>query len=62
MNRIKEIMKSKGITQRDLESMTGIGQGEISRILNDLKPKLTLVTAKKIAKALNCTVEYLWPD
>ncbi|MCO1599793.1 helix-turn-helix domain-containing protein [Desulfosporosinus nitroreducens] len=62
MNKLWEVMKSKGITQLRLSEITGIAQSEISKIMNDKKPKLTLTQAKRIAKGLNCTVEKIWPD
>ena len=39
----------KEITQTDLEKLTGIGQSELSKIINDKKPGLQLRTAQKIA-------------
>jgi len=54
-------MKLKRITQKDLYEMTGIKQSEISKIINDRKA-IHLTTAKKIARALGKSVDYLWPD
>ena len=61
LNRIQETMNSKGIKQKELSRLTGIAQGELSKIINDRKA-LHLSTAKRIAKALGKTVDYLWPD
>jgi len=61
-NRIREILREKGMTQKELESITGIAQSEISRIINDHKPSLSLAVAKRIAKALDRNVEQIWPD
>ncbi|WP_083755145.1 helix-turn-helix domain-containing protein [Desulforamulus reducens] len=61
MNRLQEVMKLKRITQQELSKRTGIAQGEISKIMNDQKD-IYLKTAKKIAKALGKSVDYLWPD
>ncbi|MEW5952596.1 MAG: helix-turn-helix transcriptional regulator [Bacillota bacterium] len=61
MNRLQEVMKLKRITQEELSKMTGIAQGEISKIMNDRKD-IHLKTAKKIARALGKSVDYLWPD
>jgi len=61
-NRIREILREKGMTQKELESITGIAQSEISRIINDRKPSLSLAVAKRIAKALDCNIEQIWPD
>ena len=51
-------MKKQGITQVDLERLTGIAQPDI--VLGK-KERLTLVNASKIAKALGFSVEYIWP-
>lgn len=61
MNRLREIMEKQRITQKDLARMTGIDQGELSRIINE-KRAVTLATAKRIAKALYCSIEHIWPD
>ena len=61
MNRVREVMLLKRISQEKLAKMTGIPQGDISRICNDQK-NIYLTTAKKIAKALGKSVDYLWPD
>jgi len=60
-NKLKEIMFFKGITQNDLEKITGIGQSELSKIINDKKPGLQLRTAQKIAMALGVKVDDIWP-
>lgn len=63
VNRIKEVMKQKGITQKELQSMTGIDQASLSRIINERNRRsITLDTCKRIAKALGYSIEYLWPD
>jgi transcriptional regulator with XRE-family HTH domain len=62
MNRLREIMKERDITQVDLSEKTGIAQSEISKIMNDRKPKLSLAQAQRVAKALNCSLEEIWPN
>jgi len=62
MNRIRETMLIKRITQEELSKRTGIAQSEISRIINDQKKTIHLATAKKIARALGKSVDYVWPD
>jgi len=52
-------MLLKRITQKELSKRTGIPQSDISKIVNDEK-EIWLVTAFKIANAVNCTVDYLW--
>jgi len=59
-NKLREIMFFKDITQNDLEKLTGIGQSELSRIINDKKSGLQLRTAQKIAKALGVKVDDIW--
>lgn len=54
-------MLLKRITQEELHRRTGIPQSDLSKIINDQKD-IYLTTAKKIAKALGKTVDYLWPD
>ncbi|HOV80326.1 MAG TPA: helix-turn-helix transcriptional regulator [Bacillota bacterium] len=61
MNRMREIMLLKRITQKELSRRTGIAQSEISKIINDEKD-IYLKTAKKIARALGKPIEYIWPD
>ena len=49
--RIKEVRKSKGITQKELAERTGITQADISRIENGTRnPSLAMV--KRIAEGL----------
>ena len=61
MNRIKQIRKKQKLRQVELAEMTGIDQGDLSKIEND-KKTLTLETAKKISRALGYSIEYIWPD
>ena len=61
VNRIREIMQRRGITQRELSEMTGIAQSTLSRIINEQK-EVNLKTAKIISRALVYPIEYIWPD
>lgn len=61
MNRLREVMLLKRITQAELSKKTGIPQCDISKIMNDRK-NIHLSTAKKIARVLGKSVDYLWPD
>jgi plasmid maintenance system antidote protein VapI len=54
-------MERRKMTQTELSKLTGIDQGELSRIINE-KKTVTLPTAKRISKALGYSVEYIWPD
>lgn len=63
MNRIREVMKGLGITQKELQELTGIRQNVISRIINEkVKTSISLETARKFSKALNRPIEYLFPE
>jgi DNA-binding XRE family transcriptional regulator len=61
MNRLRETRLKRGLTQVELSKLANISQREISFIENDLKPEFSLKVAKRLAKALNVTVDYLWP-
>jgi len=61
LNRIREIMHKKGLTQKDLSRLTGIPQNDISKIINDRKD-IYLTTAQKIARAVGVKVDYIWYD
>ena len=63
MNRVREVMKEKGLTQKDLQAVTGIDQAALSRIINERNRRsITLDTCKRISKALGYPIEYIWPD
>jgi len=55
--RLKELRKSKNLTQEQLAEITGIEKGQISRIENG-KYNLTLATINKIATALGAKVSF----
>ena len=61
VNRIKQIRKKQKLRQVELAEMAGIDQSDLSKIENG-KKSLTLETAKKIARALGHSIEYIWPD
>jgi transcriptional regulator with XRE-family HTH domain len=61
VNRIREIMKRRGITQEELSKMTGISQGTLSKIINE-KKEITLTTARKLSDSLGYGVDYIWPN
>jgi len=60
MNRIKEIMAARGITQERLSQVTGINQGTLSKIING--KGISLKTARKIADALTFPIDHIFPD
>jgi len=61
VNKIREILKARGLKQEDLQKMTGIDQSTLSKIING-KKEITLTTAKKISSALGYSIEYIWPS
>jgi len=61
VNRIREIMNRKHVTQEELSRATGISQGALSKIINE-KKEITLTTARKISDALGYGVDYIWPN
>jgi len=56
MNRIKEILKEKGVTQKELSLTLGITEPVLSRSING---NPTLQTLNDIASALNVRVSEL---
>jgi len=56
MLRIKEVLKEKGITLKDLAAMLGITNVALSRIVNG---NTTIETLRKIAEALDVDVREL---
>lgn len=61
LNKIREVMRKKGITQKDLAIAVNIDQGALSKIINE-KKEITLKTARKISDALGYGIDYLWPN
>lgn len=61
MNHLKNIRETSGLSQTDLVVATGISQGMISTIERSEEPNITLGTARKLARALNCTLDDLFP-
>lgn len=59
--RIKEIIRRLGVKQADLAAKAGIGEGHLSKIVNNhLTPDPE--TVKKIAEALNISMSVLYDD
>jgi putative transcriptional regulator len=56
---LKDILTRKGITQTQLVDLTGIAKGQLSDYQNDSR-MMTIVNAKRIAVALNCSVDELY--
>ncbi|MHB1651373.1 MAG: helix-turn-helix domain-containing protein [Desulfitobacteriaceae bacterium] len=60
-NRIQEEMWIKHISQEELSKLTGIKQSYLSEIISK-GVDVRISTAKKFARALGKSVDYLWPD
>lgn len=58
MNRLKELRKSKRLTQVQMQILTGIDQSDYSKIENG-KRYYTFEQCKRIALALNTSMDYL---
>jgi len=58
MSRLKELRKKKGYTQVHIQMVTGIDQSDYSKIENGHR-YLTIEQAKRLAIALNTSVDYL---
>ncbi len=58
MNKIKELRNEKGYTQLKMQMLTGIDQSDYSKIENG-KRWMTFEQCKKIAIALNTSMDYL---
>jgi len=61
VNRIREIMARKDITQKELAATLNIDQGTLSKIINE-KKEITLKTARKISDKLGYGIDYIWPS
>ena len=57
-NRLKELRKSKRLTQVQMQMLTGIDQSDYSKIENG-KRYYTFEQCKRIALALNTSMDYL---
>lgn len=55
--RLLRIMRRKCITQSELSEMTGLTQSQISNYINGRNAP-SFYVVDKIAKALNCSIEY----
>ena len=58
MNRLKELRKSKRLTQVQMQLLTGIDQSDYSKIESG-KRYYTFEQCKRIALALNTSMDYL---
>jgi len=51
--------KQLGLTQTDLARKIGIASSRISEFENGIKTDCNLSTAKRLARALGCSIDYL---
>ena len=58
MNRLKELRKSRHLTQVQMQMLTGIDQSDYSKIESG-KRYYTFEQCKRIALALNTSMDYL---
>ena len=59
-NRIKEIRKSKGMTQEELSERSGVSRVMISLLETDQERTTTTTTLLKLARALGVTVDEIF--
>ncbi len=58
MSRLKDLRKEKGLTQIQMQCLTGIDQSDYSKIENG-KRYFTFEQCKRIAVALDTSMDYL---
>ena len=51
--KLKEVLKQRNLTQKQLESMSGVSQARISKLAKDDRQEVNLVMLTKIAAALD---------
>lgn len=59
-NRIKEVLRDKGIIPTELAKTIGVSDSYMSRIISAHVPNVTVKTALKIAHALDVKVENIF--
>jgi len=60
--KLRLILVEKGIMQQDLAKMSNVEKYQISQLCSGLKSNVMLDTAKKIARALNVTLDEAFGD
>lgn len=60
-NRLHEIRKGKGLTQNQLVALSGVSRSTIAKIENDRVSNPGMETAQRLAKALDTTIDELFP-
>ncbi len=57
--RLETAMKNSGLNNRELASKSGVHEAVIGRLIRNPSRKITLETAKSIARALNVSLDWL---
>lgn len=61
-NKLHEIRKEKGLTQNQLAAISGVSRSTIAKIENDRVINPGMETALKLAKALDSSIDELFPE
>ncbi|PAD70631.1 transcriptional regulator [Bacillus sp. 7586-K] len=57
---LKDLLDKRKMTQQHLSELTGIDKSQISGYVSNTRKSMSLKTAKKLAVALNCSVDELY--
>jgi putative transcriptional regulator len=57
--KLKEILKERGISQRELARLTGLRPNTISHLCSDQVDKIYLPTLEKVCKVLDIDIQEL---
>lgn len=57
---LQDLLDQRKMTQQQLSDVTGVNKGQINEYISGKRQSMTLVTAKKLASALNCHIEELY--
>lgn len=57
--RLSDLLRSRGLTQADLERLTGIPKGRVSNYVHRNRV-MSLATAKQVSEILRCRIEDLY--
>ena len=53
--RLKQVLKERSMTQKQLEALSGVSQARISKLCRDDRQEINLLMLSKIAHALHIT-------
>ena len=57
--RLRELRRGLGLTQQELQALSGVPYTTISRVETGITDKITVDTCARLAKALGVTNDYL---